>query len=131
MRARISGSRAVTVVSSGKGRVLEEPSSYHRSAVGALYPSRPGLSGDLPLSTGHEVPNGLLLRSDLHRLFDKGYVGATPDHQFVVSKRLKDDFANGRSYYPLDGQRLHLPRSAADHPDRRQLEWHMDSRFRR
>jgi HNH endonuclease len=80
---------------------------------------------------GHEVPNGLLLRSDLHRLFDKGYVGVTPDHQFVVSKRLKDDFANGRSYYPLDGQRLQLPRSAGEHPDRRHLEWHMDARFRR
>src|SRR5512143_2687561 len=51
MRARISCSRAVTVVSSGKGLVLEEPSSYHRSAVGALYSFRPVLSGDLPLST--------------------------------------------------------------------------------
>src|SRR5262247_235391 len=51
IRARISCSRAVTVVSSGKGQVLEEPSSYHRSAVGALYAVRPGLSGDLPLSS--------------------------------------------------------------------------------
>src|SRR5260370_42210266 len=53
MRARISCSRAVTIVSSGKGLVLDEPSSYHRSAVGALHCFRPVLSGDLPLSSLH------------------------------------------------------------------------------
>jgi hypothetical protein len=58
IRARISCSRAVTIVSSGKGLVLEEPSSYHRSAVGALYCFRPGLSGDLPLRTDYEPAVG-------------------------------------------------------------------------
>src|SRR5262249_31455707 len=58
MRALISCSRAVTIVSSGKGLVLEEPSSYHRSAVGALYAVRPGLSGDLPLSSTLEHVRG-------------------------------------------------------------------------
>ena len=37
----------------------------------------------------HEVSNGLLLRSDIHRLFDKGYVGVTPEYRFVVSKALR------------------------------------------
>src|SRR5258708_36148146 len=39
----------------------------------------------------HRVANGLLLRSDIHRLFDKGYVTVSPeDRRFVVSRRLKD-----------------------------------------
>jgi hypothetical protein len=41
MRALIGCSRAVTVVSSGEGLVLEEPPSYHRIAVGALHLSGP------------------------------------------------------------------------------------------
>lgn len=65
----------------------------------------------------HEVSNGLLLRSDIHRLFDKGYVGVTPDHNFVVSKRLRDDFANGHSYYPLDGRGIRLPARSEDCPE--------------
>ncbi len=28
----------------------------------------------------HDVRNGLLLRADIHRLFDRGYVTVTPDH---------------------------------------------------
>ena len=78
----------------------------------------------------HEVPNGLLLRSDIHRLFDKGYVGVTPDYRFVVSRGLKDDFANGRSYYPLHGREISLPEHTEERPSAKQLEWHMEERFR-
>jgi len=78
----------------------------------------------------HEVWNGLLLRSDIHRLYDKGYVGVTPEHAFVVSRRLKDDFENGRSYYPLHGRRIRLPEDSADHPSVAQLEWHLAEVFR-
>jgi putative restriction endonuclease len=78
----------------------------------------------------HEVPNGLLLRSDIHRLFDKGYVGVTSDHRFVVSKRLKDDFSNGRSYYPLHGQEIRLPIRTDERPSASWLEWHLTERFR-
>ncbi|PYM08780.1 MAG: restriction endonuclease, partial [Candidatus Rokuibacteriota bacterium] len=77
-----------------------------------------------------EVPNGLLLRSDIHKLFDKGYVGVTPDHRFVVSKRLRDDFANGRSYYPLHGRVIRLPERLEERPSTRWLEWHMETTFR-
>ena len=34
----------------------------------------------------HEVANGLLLRSDIHRLFDHGYVGVTPDYRFPCQR---------------------------------------------
>lgn len=78
----------------------------------------------------HEVRNGLLLRSDIHRLFDKGYVGVTPDYEFVVSERLRGDYSNGRSYYPHGGQRIHLPEAAGDRPDRELLEWRQANVFR-
>jgi putative restriction endonuclease len=32
----------------------------------------------------HRVSNGLPLRSDIHRLFDRGYVTVTPDYRFEV-----------------------------------------------
>jgi putative restriction endonuclease len=85
----------------------------------------------------HAVPNGLLMRSDLHRLFDKGYVGVAPEragdapeYRFLVSRRLRDDFENGRSYYPLHGRLIHLPAAAGDQPDPAALEWHLNARFR-
>jgi putative restriction endonuclease len=85
----------------------------------------------LPVSEGgrHVVDNGLLLRSDVHRLFDRGYVTVTPDYQFRVSRRLKDEFDNGEPYYPFDGQRIWLP-PEAERPGREFLEWHGDVVFR-
>lgn len=78
----------------------------------------------------HEVSNGLLFRSDVHRLFDRGYVGVTPDHRFLVSKRLKDDWENGRTYYPLHGQSIALPKEHAERPEREMLAWHLQMRFK-
>lgn len=77
----------------------------------------------------HSVSNGLLLRSDLHRLFDRNYLTVTPDYRLKVSGRLRDHFSNGKSYYPLDGQRIALPQRAEDRPDRELLEWHSGTRF--
>ncbi len=72
----------------------------------------------------HEVSNGLLLRSDVHRLFDKGYMTIAEDHRIEVSQRLRDEFQNGKAYYPYHGQSLVLPRNTANHPDPQQLEFH-------
>jgi len=84
-----------------------------------------------PYSQGgpHRVDNGLALRSDLHRLFDKGYVTVDEDHRFVVGRRLKADFENGRSYYGLHGQALHLPEQQASHPAATALAWHREQVF--
>ena len=78
----------------------------------------------------HRLDNGLLLRSDVHTLFDQGYVTVTPDHRFLVGKRLKKDFDNGEPYYPLSGTRIWLPGRAEDRPRREYLEWHADTVFR-
>src|SRR6185295_4966266 len=85
----------------------------------------------LPVKEGgqHRLDNGLLLRTDIHRLFDKGYVTVTPDGRFLVSRRPKDDFDNGEPYLPFHGQRIWVPGDPASQPNRMALEWHGDSRF--
>jgi putative restriction endonuclease len=78
----------------------------------------------------HDVRNGLLLRADLHRLFDTGYVTVTPDLRLEVGARLRDDYRNGRSYYPLHGARLQAPAAALHRPGKEYLEWHNSHVFR-
>jgi putative restriction endonuclease len=77
----------------------------------------------------HDVQNGLALRTDLHRLFDRGYVTVDEQMRLVVGRRLKADFDNGRSYYQLDGTALTLPVDAARRPDAAALAWHRAHRF--
>jgi putative restriction endonuclease len=79
----------------------------------------------------HLVNNGLLLRSDVHTLFDRGYVTVTPDLKFRVSPRLNDDWQNGKVYYRLDAQPIHVPKDPACRPDPTLLEWHADTVFLR
>ena len=78
---------------------------------------------------GHDVHNGVLLRSDLHRLYDRGYVTVTPYHRVEVSTRLREHFSNGRSYYPLHGQSIVLPRKSNHQPDPLLLRWHNEHVF--
>jgi putative restriction endonuclease len=73
----------------------------------------------------HEVSNGLLLRSDLHRLFDGGYLTIDPSNrQVVVSDRIKEEFQNGKEYYKLEGQVLREPDQAWAKPSVENLEYH-------
>lgn len=78
----------------------------------------------------HLVRNGLLLRSDIHGLFDRGYVTVTPDYQFKASRRLKDEFDNGEAYRQLNDQRIHVPTLSTQRPDPALLEWHNHHVFR-
>jgi putative restriction endonuclease len=79
----------------------------------------------------HAPDNGLLLRSDLHTLFDQGYVTVTPDLRLVVSRTIREEFENGRDYYALDGRQIRLPAAGNPPPARGYLEWHADTVFRR
>lgn len=72
----------------------------------------------------HEVSNGLLLRSDLHRLFDRGYVSVDESYRLLVSERLRDHFSNGKSYYPLQGQQIAVPTTVSQRPDPALIRWH-------
>ena len=84
-----------------------------------------------PVTSGgeHEVSNGILLRSDIHTLFDRGYVTVTPNYAFQVSKRLNSDWSNGKVYYNLAGQRIQLPADRSCWPSQQTLEWHADTIF--
>lgn len=85
-----------------------------------------------PYSDGgtHEAPNGLLLRRDIHSLFDAGYVTITPGLNFEVSRRIKDEFDNGKHYYALHGQRIIVPENAIQRPDPTALTWHNEHCFK-
>jgi putative restriction endonuclease len=63
------------------------------------------------LNDPHRVSNGILLRSDLHKLFDLGYVTVTPNLCLEVSRRLRAEWENGREYYAHHGSplRFHRP----------------------
>jgi len=78
----------------------------------------------------HETRNGLLLRRDIHSLFDAGYVTVTPSLHFEVSRRIKEEFENGRDYYALHGRRISAPDKAIDHPDSTALVWHNEHCFK-
>ncbi len=84
-----------------------------------------------PYSEGgqHMVPNGMLLRRDIHTLFDLGYVTVTPEHRFEVSQRIREEFENGRDYYALHGRNVAVPEQAEFQPDRLALEWHNNEKF--
>lgn len=72
----------------------------------------------------NEITNGLLLRADLHKLFDTGYITVTTDHKMEVSGRLKDDFNNGKIYYKTHGNRINLPKNLKDIPLNKYIEYH-------
>jgi len=77
----------------------------------------------------HDVSNGILLRRDLHRLFDLGLVTVRPDGIFTVSRRLRADPLCGHAYRTLHGRPIALPRLRHERPDRDALQWHADVIF--
>lgn len=77
----------------------------------------------------HRVDNGLLLRSDLHTLFDQGYLTVTPESHLEVSQRIREEFQNGKAYYALRGAPIRLPRRDIDRPSREHLVWHNENVF--
>ena len=80
----------------------------------------------------HLISNGLLLRSDLHTLFDDGYLTVTEDFRVEVSGRIREEFENGREYYRLHGGRLTvLPESESERPSTEFLRWHNQNIFER
>jgi len=78
----------------------------------------------------HELRNGLLLRSDVHRLFDAGYITVTPEHRIEASSRMRDDFHDGDNYLRLHGESAQVPHLPELQPDPDALRWHNEERFR-
>lgn len=78
----------------------------------------------------HSVQNGLLLRSDVHRLFDAGYLTVTPEHRVEASSRMREDFNDGDNYMRLHGSSILVPVQEELRPDPEALRWHNENRFR-
>jgi len=78
----------------------------------------------------HALQNGLLLRSDIHKLFDQGYVTVTPDRKFRVSRAIRDEFENGRDYYAYEGTPIRETLSSEAKPASEYLDWHSATIFK-
>jgi putative restriction endonuclease len=83
----------------------------------------------LPAGGEHRLDNGLLLRSDIHTLYDRGYLGIDLKHRLLVSPRLRAEFGNGDQFYAKAGEMITLPERRADRPNKDFLEWHLDEIF--
>jgi len=77
----------------------------------------------------HIKSNGILLRKDIHSVFDAGYATIDTDHRFVVSDKVREVFNNGEEYRRLQGRQLRLPALVSERPDPQFLRWHNDNRF--
>jgi len=79
----------------------------------------------------HDLANGLLLRSDLHKLFDEGYITVDPgDRRVMVSSRIREEFENGRDYYQLEGRQVAAPSDPTALPSGEYLRYHFEHVFR-
>ncbi len=81
----------------------------------------------------NRVDNGVLLRSDVHTLFDRGYLGVHPTTQrLMVSPRLRSEWGNGEEFYQRErsDEPITMPPRRADRPHHDFLTWHADTVFR-
>jgi len=78
----------------------------------------------------HRISNGMLMRSDFHKLFDAGFVSVTPELRVRVSDQIKDKWFNGKAYYKLHDQPLAvMPKLDSQRPDPEFLRWHLNEHF--
>lgn len=76
----------------------------------------------------HSISNGVFLRQDFHTLFDRGYVTINGDFRVEISRRIKEDFGNGREYYAMHGKPLAiLPKAYGERPAQEYLRWHNET----
>jgi hypothetical protein len=73
--------------------------------------------------TNH-VTNGMLLRADIHTLFDLGLLAISADHRLLGSDRLL-----GTEYEVLIGKVIAMPEKADVRPSAKALELHRTQRF--
>lgn len=74
----------------------------------------------------NRIDNGLSLRSDVHTMFDNGYLSISPEHKLLVSPRLRTDFGNGKQFYDMAGEDIAvLPDRKTNWPNPEFLQWHV------
>lgn len=73
----------------------------------------------------NHLSNGILLRADMHKLYDSGYITFTKEYRVEVSRKIKEEFENGREYYKFHGNKLIvLPNNLLNRPNLDYIEWH-------
>lgn len=118
---------------------------HFRRAVAAAYQNRCAITGSAtfpsleaahirPFASGgaHAVSNGLFLRTDVHRLFDAGYLSVDPNLRLRVSPQLQRHGWNGVEFYEREsrGFAINEPVDERLRPDRDALAWHFEHAFR-
>ncbi len=72
------------------------------------------------------IRNGILMRSDLHKLFKGGYITldyvSEDDIRVVVSKRFKSIWSD--EYLQYDGVKIYLPEDKDKRPKKKFIDWH-------
>ena len=106
--------------------------AYHRRCAMTGEKTLPVLDAShiKPYTKGgpHKVSNGLLLRQDLHTLFDREYITMNEYYVIEVSRRIKEDYGNGKEYYALHGKLSpNMPDHLDEKPSREFLLWHNEN----
>jgi len=135
LQQRMFGDARLQVVRLGQEAfkaVIAHNYGYHCAITGDKV--RPVLEAAhiLPVSAGgqHRPDNGMLLRSDMHTLYDRGYLGIDDRYRLQVSSRLRAEFGNGDALYAKAGDLVGVPSRRADKPHREFLQWHMETVFK-
>lgn len=84
-----------------------------------------------PFSEGgnHSIQNGILLRKDIHSVFDAGFATFDENRRFVVSPQVKQIFNNGHEYRRLHGKEMRLPVNPDWMAAEEYLSWHRDAKY--
>ncbi|WP_402464181.1 HNH endonuclease [Isoptericola aurantiacus] len=129
----------------GRGRIRREQlvtarqgQSLFRATLLTAYAGRCAVTGsDVPatLQAAHidrydgtstnVVENGLLLRADIHNLFDSGLLWIEADSRVTLHPEIRKS-----EYRKLHGTKLRLPRDPADRPSSRRLARHREEAAR-
>jgi putative restriction endonuclease len=73
----------------------------------------------------NHINNGICLRADIHKLFDRHLIGINNDFKVFVSSEIKDS-----EYRKLDNKKILLPKNKNFHPLKKLLNERFKS-FRR
>lgn len=66
--------------------------------------------------------NGLLLRADIHTLFDCGLLSVSLDGLVLLADQLEES-----EYSKLAGKKINMPESKKDRPHIKALQWHLET----
>ncbi|MCK1981982.1 MULTISPECIES: phage lytic cycle repressor MrpR family protein [Peribacillus] len=69
----------------------------------------------------NHIQNGLLLRVDIHKLFDNGLIIIDDNYTVRISPLLSSDY-----YQSLNGKRIHLPKDKRFYPSKKALGYKMN-----